>query len=154
MLKVDIEIARQFEVNAGTQAAWELLADPQAVLAYYPKLKRLVDLGNNQWRWELEPTGIKSVSHQVIYSVQYAYAKDAGKITWTPLDAEPDNASIQGSFTIKELDQGCEIILSTQGSLEIDISRFLKVAAKPVVEREFQQQITGFVSNLKKVLGT
>ncbi len=112
-----------------------------------------MDLGDDRWRWELQPIGVKSIAHQVIYSVQYIYEPEAGCITWTPLQADTDNADIQGLFTITPIESGCEIKLTTDGLVNVPAPQILAGAIKPIVEHEFAQQIDAFISNLKKALG-
>lgn len=154
MTEIDIAIRREFDVAAPLETTFKFLADTPATLEHYPKLQKLVDLGNKCWRWELEPVGLKGISHQLIYSVRYEFNPEDGRIAWTPLKAEKDNANIRGRFEITGSSQGSHIILDTDGSLTLPVPKLLGMAAKPMVEREFVQQIDGFIANLKGAIGT
>lgn len=154
MATVDVSITRAIKTNANFQAVWALLADTRATVSHYPKLDELVELGDNCWRWELQAVGIKGVSHQLIYSVRYAFDSDAGQISWTPLDAPNDNARVHGKFEITDQDQAIKIVLSTDACINLPAPRLLAGAIKPLVEREFQQQVTDFSVNLETALAT
>lgn len=153
MANIDIAIERGFSTPADTDSAWALLADTRATLAHYPKLDKLVDLGDDRWRWELQAIGIKNVTHQLIYSVRYTFKREAGLITWTPISADTDNAQVQGQFQITAQDGGSHIVLSTDVGLAVPAPQLLAGAIKPLVEREFREQIEVFVANLGKALG-
>jgi len=152
MAEIDIAITRQFSVSADFDTVWALLVDTQATVEHYPSLEKLVDLGDHSWRWELQPTGVKNISYQLIYSVRYGFDRDTGVISWTPLKAEGDNGHIRGQFDITTVDDKTSVTLTTDGSLDIPIPRLLAIAAKPLVEREFNQQIEKFVGNLESAL--
>lgn len=152
MASVDVSIQHTMKTNAKFETVWALLADTPATLAYYPKLDQLVDLGDNCWRWELQAVGIKGISHQLIYSVRYGFDPDAGVISWMPLDAPDDNARVQGEFKITKQGQAIEIILSTDACLKVPAPQLLAGAIKPLVEREFKQQIRDFTANVENAL--
>ena len=153
MVEIDVTISREFVVQSDYETVWTLLADTQATLKHYPSMDKLVALGDDRWRWELEPKGIKGISHQVIYSVHYSYDRDAGIISWTPLkDAASDNAHISGRFKIEGRGDETSVNLSTDGSLKIPAPRILAGAVRPILEREFNQQIERFMASLKNAL--
>lgn len=152
MAGIDIALLREIDVNADPEAVYSLLADTRASLAHYPALDALIELGDDCWRWEMTPTGVKGVSHQVIYSVRYDFDPQAKIIKWTPLQADSDNADIQGKFVITAGKTGSHIVLDTDGCIELPFPKLIAMAARPVVKREFAQQIDAFLGNIKKAL--
>ena len=153
MIDIDIAIQREFTTPARVDTVYALLSDTVATLAHYPKLDKLIDLGENGWRWELTPTGLKGISYQVVYSVRYSHNESNKRITWTPLQAKQDNAEISGAFDLSIADGATKVCFSIDGKLcAIPVPKLLASALKPLIKREFEQQMDGFMANLKTAL--
>jgi hypothetical protein len=58
---VTFDLAREFAVAAPADEVFALLADVPLSASHVPKLVRLVDLGDDTFRWEMEKIGTKRV---------------------------------------------------------------------------------------------
>ncbi len=151
MAKLEVSIEHTFVVAANRATTWEFLIDTPMTVGHYPKLDRLVDLGDGRWRWELKELGGKGFTHQIVYAVQYHFDASAGSIIWEPIPDE-GNSIIRGSFQIDDHADGTQVILATDGSLDVPVPRLLKSFAKPYVTSEFSEQIHTFANNLQKAI--
>jgi len=153
MALIEIPIERSFHAP-GFAAAWSVLRDARETLSHYPRLKRLTDLGDDTWRWEMEPMGASGFRHQVVYAVVYRYDEPAGEILWDPIEGE-GNAQVSGAFRLRPVGDigGVRVTFSTQCNLEIPAPRMLKSLIGPFARREFNGQIDCFIANLEQAIG-
>ena len=155
MAHAEIAIQQDFQVATPPDRVFDFLADTRATVAHYPKIDTLIDLGDDCWRWELKPTGIKGISHRLVYSIRYDFDREARRITWAPLQAEADNADIRGSFEIAAAPgdaAATHVTLDTDGRVHLPLPKLMIPAARPVVHAEFKQQIRHFIANLCRAL--
>ncbi|RMF13370.1 MAG: hypothetical protein D6758_13285 [Gammaproteobacteria bacterium] len=149
-ITISIEITRNFEVNAGPDEVFEVLADVPRSASYFPKVDQLVDLGDNCFRWEMKKIGVDKHAIQTIYACKYVSDPATRKITWTPVKGE-GNGSVEGEWTIEGNGQGgTKLKFHTMGELSLPLPGLLKLAVSPVVKHEFNALVDTYVENLKK----
>lgn len=147
---VSIELNREIELAASYDEAFELLSDVPRSVSHFPKIDRLVDLGDNAYRWEMEKIGIDKYSIQTAYACKYHSDKDAGKINWEPVKGE-GNGVVRGSWTLKPIDDGhTHVRFQTSAELTLPLPGLLKLAISPVVKHEFNGLVDTYMNNLKK----
>ncbi len=152
LAKIDIGIEHAFIVPVNRSSTWAFLIDTPKTVGHYPKLDKLVELGNNCWQWELQELGGKGFSHQIVYAVEYHFDEAAGSIIWEPI-ADRGNSVIRGAFQLTDHAEGTHVVLSTSGQLDVPVPGLLKAMAKPYVKGEFTSQIETFAANLRKAIG-
>ena len=74
-ITVPFDLAYEFEVKAPFAEVFAVLSDVPASAGHFPKVARLVDLGANTYRWEMEKVGAGQVSIQTIYASRYVSDK-------------------------------------------------------------------------------
>ena len=84
-ITVPFDLAYEFEVNAPYGEVFSVLADVPTSASHFPKLARLVDLGDDTYRWEMDKVGTDSIHLQTIYASHYVADKKKGSVVWTPL---------------------------------------------------------------------
>jgi hypothetical protein len=62
-LKIPISIALEFYTEAGIQDVFNLLADVPRSVGHFPNVERLVPLGENKYRWEMEKMGSQRIAN-------------------------------------------------------------------------------------------
>ena len=87
-ITVPFDLGYEFEVKAKAQDVFALLADVPASASHFPKLAKLVDLGDHSYRWEMEKVGTASMNIQTIYASHYVADKKKGTVVWTPVEGE------------------------------------------------------------------
>ena len=66
-IQVTIEITRDFDVSADFEATFALLSDVPKSASHFPKVNKLIDMGNNTYRWEMERLRVDKHAIQTIY---------------------------------------------------------------------------------------
>jgi len=151
-ITISIDIKRDFEIESDYDTVFDLLADVPGSASYFPKLKKLVDLGDNCFRWEMEEVGIDKYNIQSIYASCYKSDKDKGSISWTPVKGE-GNGLVSGSWKIKSAGEGrTSLVFQTEAELTLPFPKLVKMAVSPVVKHEFNGLVDTYVRNLQKAL--
>ncbi|NTW70249.1 MAG: SRPBCC family protein [Chlorobiaceae bacterium] len=147
---VEINIQREFETPAETDKVFALLADVSRSAAHFPKVDRLVDLGSNTFRWEMEKIGIGSYTlQQTIYACCYSSDSASRKIVWHPVPGV-GNAQVEGEWVISPKAAGTSVMLITKGELMVDFPSFLQFLISPLIVMEFTSMIEHYLANLQK----
>jgi carbon monoxide dehydrogenase subunit G len=151
-ITVSIDLGYEFEVKAKYAEVFELLSDVPTSASHFPKVDKLVDLGNDTYRWEMEKIGIASINLQTVYASKYVSNKSKGSIVWTPIQGE-GNALVSGSWAIKDNKKSTHITLQVQGELTIPLPALMKRVVAPVVEAEFEKVTEQYIDNLTRRFG-
>jgi len=148
-IKTEVKIIREFDVDSSYDKVFEVLADVPFSVSHFPKVGRLVDLGDNSFRWEMDKIGIGKYSIQTIYACKYEANKDAGWIKWTPIKGV-GSGDVEGRWEISGDENHCNIKFSTNAVLTLPLPRLAKAVLTPVVRREFNGMVDKYIKNLKK----
>ena len=151
-MQIAVEIADKFHVTADLKTSFALLADVPRSVNHFPDMQKLQDEGNGRYCWYLKPLGAAGISHQVIYACVYVADEKKSIVTWTPVTGI-GNGVIRGQWRLTEQGQGTQIEFDTTGDLEVPIPMLLRAAAKPIVQGLFQNQVRGYLKNIKIALG-
>lgn len=150
-VKVSVSLTKSFDVQCSQSKAFDQLVDVASTTSMFPKLDKIVDLGDDVWRWEMAKIGAAGISHQVKYTVQYS---NNGKSTidWTPVEGE-GNAQVSGGWVIKAKGKdACSIEFQSSGEFEMPVPRLMKGLAEGVVKSEFDGQVNTFIDRIKAKL--
>lgn len=149
-ITINIAIQRDFEVDRSYDEVFDFLADVPASAACHPKIKKLEDLGDNCFRWEMEEVGIDRYNVQSIYATCYEADKSRGEIRWTPVKGV-GNGQVQGNWKISDAGNGRSTLsFATQAELTLPFPRLVKMAISPVVKHEFNHLVDIYIHNLQK----
>ena len=152
-VSVDIDLGYEFAVKAPFKDVFALLADVPKSASHFPKVKKLHDLGDNAYRWEMQKVGTAQVGIQTIYACKYKSDEKKGTVTWTPHKDAQGNAQISGSWKISEGKDRTNIVLKTQGTVEVPLPGLMKMIVVPVVNSEFESLLEKYIENLCKKFG-
>jgi carbon monoxide dehydrogenase subunit G len=145
----DIAIERELTIPCGMEIVFALLSDVPRSASYFPKVDRLVDLGGNVFRWEMEKIGIGGYTlQQTIYACQYRADKAAGVVSWIPVEGV-GNAAVEGEWVVKPNGAGTSVTLKTKGVLSVDFPSFLQFMLSPLIVMEFTGMVDRYIANLK-----
>ncbi len=149
-ITIAIDLSREIDIPGSYDEVFELLADVPRSADHFPKVDKLVDLGNNVYRWEMEKIGVDKHSIQSVYASQYAADKETGVITWEPVTGE-GNGVVRGSWTLTAKgDDLTHASFKTKAELTLPLPSLLKLAISPVVKHEFNGLVDTYMNNLKK----
>ena len=151
-ITVSIDLGFEFDVKAKASEVFEVLSDVPTSASHFPKVDKLVDLGDGAYRWEMEKIGVGSANIQTIYASKYVSNKTKGTIVWKPVKGE-GNALVSGSWTIKDNKKSTNIVLEIQGELTLPLPGLMKMMVAPVVEAEFEKMTEQYIANLTKRFG-
>lgn len=147
---VSIELNRDIEIPASYDQVFELLADVPRSASHFPKVDKLIDLGGNTYRWEMEKVGVDKHAIQSVYACTYHPDKEAGKIAWEPVKGE-GNGVVSGAWTLTATgDNTTRARFQTSAQLTLPLPSLLKLAISPVIKHEFNSLVDTYMKNLKK----
>ena len=151
---VTINIQREFETSCTPDNVFGLLSDVPLSASHFPKVDKLIDLGNNTFRWEMEKISIASYTlQQTIYASRYTADESARKVSWTPVQGV-GNAIVEGEWVITPKEGGTTVTLQTKGELTVDFPGFLEFIISPLVVMEFTSMIDRYLANLQGTLSS
>lgn len=154
-LTASFTLNKDFTVKATTDEVFAVLADVPTSAAHFPRVERLIDLGNNRYQWEMEKIGSGNMSLKTVYACDYTSSKSNGSVVWAPVKAI-GNAEISGEWTIKGNKgkaAGTHITLVIHGELSIPMPRLMTAVVTPIVRAEFSSLINDYVASLSKRFG-
>jgi len=149
---VHVELGYEFEVKAPAKEVFAVLSNVPDSASHYPKVDRLVDLGDGAYRWEMEKIGLGSLHLQTVYASRYVSNAAKGTVVWTPVEGE-GNALVSGSWKITDSKKSTKLVLKVQAELTLPVPALMKVVMEPVVEAEFEKLTEHYIDNLVQRFG-
>jgi carbon monoxide dehydrogenase subunit G len=149
---VAIDLGYSFKVKAGALEVFGVLSHVPTSASFFPEVDRLLDLGDNTYRWEMAKIGIGSIKLQTIYASKYTADPDKGRVVWTPVKGI-GNAQVSGHWKISQHKDATHVVLSVKGELEIPLPSLMRLIVAPLVEAAFEKLITQYVDNLIQHFG-
>jgi carbon monoxide dehydrogenase subunit G len=134
-------------VKVGVSEVFDVLSDVPTSASFFPEVDRLLDLGNNTYRWEMAKIGMAQINLQTIYASKYTSDRDNGSVVWTPVKGI-GNAQVSGHWKISKQVHGTHIILSVKGELEIPLPSLMRLIVAPLVESEFEKLTDQYIDRL------
>jgi carbon monoxide dehydrogenase subunit G len=151
-INVNIDLGYEFEVNASAKEVFDVLSDVPTSASFFPNVDKLIDLGDDVYRWEMAKIGITQINLQTIYASKYIANRAKGTVVWTPVQGE-GNALVSGSWKITDKKTSTLIVLPITGDLTLPLPGLMKIVLAPVVEAEFEKMIEQYIANLTQRFG-
>lgn len=152
-ITVPIELAYEFEVKAKYDDVFAVLSDVPESASHFPKVDKLVDLGGNSYRWEMQKVGTAQVNIQTVYASKYTSDKAKGTVKWTPVKGV-GNALVGGSWKITDnKGKSTKVVFNVEGTVEVPLPALMKAIVGPVVASEFEKLVEKYIDNLVKRFG-
>ena len=149
---VEIDLGYEFAVKAPFKEVFDLLADVPTSVSHFPKVDRLVDLGDGVYRWEMAKVGTAQVNIQTIYASKYVSDRKKGTVVWTPVKGQ-GNALVGGSWKMVEGKKGTAVEFKVNGTVDVALPALMRVVVAPIVSGEFEKLIEKYIDNLIKRFG-
>jgi carbon monoxide dehydrogenase subunit G len=151
---VPVHVAYEFGVHAPFAKVFALLADVPESVRHFPKVERLVDMGDGVYRWEMEPVGTPQVNIQTVYASRYVSKKGKGKgtVSWTPVPGI-GNALVSGSWTIVDRKTHTELTLDIEATVHTGFPQLMHVIVEPIVREEFESLLEIYIDSLIDAFG-
>ncbi len=146
---VPIKMKMSFTVACPFENVFDSLADVPYSADHFPKVKELVDLGGERYRWEMEKIGLDRYFIQTVYASEYTWDKEEGWIAWTPVPGE-GNARVTGRWDLKEIAEGkTKVSFETDAELDLPLPSIAKILLAPMIKRQFEELVNEYLENLK-----
>lgn len=149
---IPLELSYEFEVKAPAKDVFRVLADVPTSASFYPGVDRLVDEGNDIYRWEMEPIGISHIHLQTVYASKYFSNPKTLAIEWVPIKDE-GNAQVAGSWSITKNKKSTTILLQVRCTVDVPLPALMKPVVEPLVEYEFEHMTEQYIHNLIEHFG-
>lgn len=151
-ITVPFDLAYEFEVKALAPEVFALLSDVPASASHFPKVARLVDVGAQTYRWEMEKIGTAQVNLQTIYAARYTSDSKKGTVVWTPVKGE-GNALVGGSWTLTGKEKSTHLVLKISGVLSVPLPGLMKMVVAPMAIAENEKLVEKYIANLIRTFG-
>lgn len=151
-ITVNLDRKHTFAVKADAPTVFALLSDLPRAISQFPKLDKLVDLGDNVYRWEMAKIGVAKFVLQTVYASKYVINPAQGTIVWTPV-AGQGNALVSGSWTVVDQKTSTHLALRIQGEVTLALPGVVKMIVAPAVQAEFDVVVAQYIRNLTQKLG-
>jgi carbon monoxide dehydrogenase subunit G len=151
-ITVPFDLEYDFEVKASAKDVFAVLSDVPTSASHFPKVSKLVDLGHNTYRWEMEKVGTAQVNIQTIYASKYVSDEKKGTVVWTPVKGE-GNAEIGGHWKIVDKKKSTAVSLKIKGEVTVPLPGLMKMVVAPIVISENEKLIDKYLANLIKKFG-
>jgi len=149
---VPFDMRYEFEVKAPAAEVFAVLADVPTSASFFPKVDRLVALGDNTFRWELQKVGTAQVGIQTIYASKYVSDAKKGTVVWTPVKGV-GNGLVGGSWTLQDRKRSTHVALAIHGEITVPLPALMKLIVQPIVTGENEKLIEKYLANLVKRFG-
>lgn len=149
-LIIPISKRLQFSVPAPIDKVYGLLADVPRSVSHFPNVERVVDLGNNTYRWEMERMGAQKIYLQIQYTSRYTYNPKEKSIRWSPVKG--GNAEMGGLWQLTTSNQGTHIHFENDGKLIFPVPRLARVIVKPIATQRFMAMLDTYIANLQQTM--
>lgn len=149
---VDLDLGYEFAVKAPFDEVFDVLADVPTSVSFFPKVERLVDMGDGVYRWEMARVGTEQVHLQTVYASRYVSDRSKGSIVWTPVQGV-GNALVSGSWNLVRRKTSTAVTLKISGQVHTPLPALMKVIVVPVVRGEFEGLVDQYIANLIERFG-
>ncbi len=151
-VSVDIDLGYEFAVKAPFKDVFDVLSHVPTSAGFFPKVDKLVDMGDDTYRWEMAKVGTAQVNLQTVYASKYKSDAKKGSVVWTPVKGV-GNAQVSGSWKITDKKGSTDIVLKIKGTVDTPLPGLMKMVVVPVVQGEFEKLVEKYIDNLVKRFG-
>lgn len=149
---VAIDLGYEFAVKAPFKEVFDLLSDVPESVSHFPKVDKLVDMGDGVYRWEMAKVGTAQVNIQTVYASKYVSDRKKGTVVWTPVPGV-GNALVGGSWKITDAKKSTALEFKVNGTVNVALPGLMKMVVVPVVQGEFEKLVEKYIDNLVKRFG-
>ena len=149
---VAIDLGYEFSVKAPFKEVFDLLSDVPESVSHFPKVDKLVDMGDGVYRWEMAKVGTAQVNIQTVYASKYVSDRKKGSVVWTPVPGV-GNALVGGSWKISDRKKSTALEFKVSGTVNVALPGLMKMVVVPVVQGEFEKLVEKYIDNLVKRFG-
>lgn len=147
-IAVDIHRTRREVIPAGYDRMLVLLDDLPATLAHFPALDNLVAVAPDHYHWHLAPIGPAAYRMPVDFATRFTVERARGRLRFEPVKGV-GSASVGGRIDLlPEGSDATALEMTIAGTVKVAVPWLLKTLAAPIVAREFNALVDGFVANL------
>ena len=149
---VAIDLGYEFAVKAPFKEVFDLVSDVPESVSHFPKVDKLVDMGEGVYRWEMAKVGTAQVNIQTVYASKYVSDRKKGSVVWTPVPGV-GNALVGGSWKISDRKKSTALEFKVSGTVNVALPGLMKMVVVPVVQGEFEKLVEKYIDNLVKRFG-
>ncbi len=149
---VAIDLGYEFAVKSPFKEVFDLLSDVPESVSHFPKVDKLVDMGDGVYRWEMAKVGTAQVNIQTVYASKYVSDRKKGTVVWTPVPGV-GNALVGGSWKISDQKKSTALEFKVSGTVNVALPGLMKMVVVPIVQGEFEKLVEKYIDNLVKRFG-
>lgn len=152
-LRIELELGYEFAVRARFAEVFEVLADVPTSAGFFPRVERLVALGDNAFRWEMQRLGTPELNLQTVYACRYRSHPKQGRVEWTPIEGV-GNAQVSGSWALARHRRSfTALTLRIAGTVQLPLPPLMARLVTPLLQAEFEALVEAYIDALIERFG-
>lgn len=147
-MNIKLDIERRLLLPVAHTRAASLLDDLEATIGRFPNLKKLTQLGENQYRWDLRTMGVRiaKIAHDLSYAAHYEVDRKNAVIRWKPLPGH-GNALIGGEIRLALSDAQTEMTFKVEGVMhDVPVPLLYRPLAGPFIVNKMSVLIERYLA--------
>lgn len=151
MIEIEAHSESTVVVSASPAAVLALVVDVVDSAAHFPGLESVADQGGDVWLWTHKKVGAGRVSIQAAYGCHYLYDSTGAGLAWEEVPGL-GNGLVNGRWRIEPVGDGARLTMENTIRITLPLPRMVQKVVGPLLRRENQQSISGYLHNLKTTL--
>ena len=146
-LEIEAELVERIEVKAPIGAAFELITDVPRSVKHLPNFKSIRKVKTDVYALSTHTIKLPMVEIVAAYTALYQKDRSGHEAWWDTLSGNP---TVTGRFKLRSRGAGVtEINLSVRAVQRLALPSLVKAAVRPLLVRELERTIRGYLANLK-----
>lgn len=136
-------------VDATPQQVWDVLADPDQVVAMTPFLQRIIEDGEH-WHWQMISMSRMGMSFSPAFTVRMSFDEPhCIEFVHDPPEGVRERAGADGWYRLREVDAGTELSIALTVKVDLPLPRHAKPAVRTAMKGVLAEMGRRFGANLE-----
>ena len=152
MAKFPTEVERRVVARVPLARAYSYLLDVGGTSKWIPSIARCEKVDAQTWRFISKERSVGPLSLGIRYTARYE-GNGVDHISFRSVEAEGDNAEIEGTLALRALADGTtEIHLHQRIAPDTPVPRLMQGMLRSFVEREASSEVDSFLEGVRRTL--
>lgn len=150
-IEITADSNEDFQVSADLETSFALLSNVLKSASHFPKVQSIQERDEGIFEWILEKESLAGNSFTAEYACRYLIDSEKKTVHWEAVEGF-GNSEVTGKWTFQSSGTGTQIHFENSIKMSMNISRFLKAVASPLVKKLSQSVTEEYLQNVKTTL--